>query len=114
MTTKTKNEYDAYVIKDNYGMYAGDITRRSDTYVYSYSTRLGNGFFTYPSIESAEFELNLIVAKASEFGLDRQFHLEEINLKDIIQEEGKLPENKYPIEYIENELSVAVEECVAV
>ena len=96
---KTKTEYDAYVIKDNNGFYAGSIIEGETKNIYSYSTRLRNGFYTYPTKESVEDELEKLQNLADQLKFDKQFHIEKINLIDIMYIENQMPEEKYPIKY---------------
>lgn len=96
---KDNNSY-VFVIKDNNGMYTGDITERTKEYVYSYSTRLNNGFFTYPDEKSVITQLNKCKIKTQLLEIDILFHIEQIDFIDVLDQESKLTEEKNPIKYI--------------
>lgn len=101
---KNTNEC-SYVIKDDQGMYVGGITERKRLYVYSWSERLLNGFYTV-SLETAKMQLDKCKNIAERIKFDKEFHIEEVNIIKIIAEESKLPDDLYPIRYryIEKEL----------
>ena len=90
-----------YVLRDEKGRYTGDnafsYNEESKDYSYSYSDRLVNGFYTYPTEEKALKALEKLQEQVMKIGSDMKFSVQKINMNEVITYECALPAKKHPI-----------------
>jgi len=94
----TNNEI--YVLKDEEDNYVGvnsisydKLTREN---IYSFSDRLVNGYYTYTNKSDAINELELLQQKGQKINFGITFHIEKINMLEIIKNESNLGIKAYP------------------
>lgn len=94
-----------YVLKDVEGNYVGDNSiiyeKKSNKFWYLYSERLVNGFCRYPNEQLAKISLNKLNDIAKNIGFHMKFHIQRINVDEIITYENTLQFKKHPITYKE-------------
>lgn len=100
MTETTK--VGTFILRDEAGNFiSGDsiyYDKETKKYFYSYSEFLTNGFYTYPTQQKAERELQNLREMAKQAKFKQKFRVEKIDMPKIIKEEGKLDIPKYPFQ----------------
>lgn len=102
----------AYVLKDTQGIYVGSNSisydKESKNFLYSFSQYLTNGFYTYPTMLSANKDLEKLKDIANKIGFEMGFYIEKINPITIIKQESKIIGVKQIIHrVIENKQAIA-------
>jgi hypothetical protein len=93
-----------YVLKDDKGNYVGvnsisydEPTREN---IYSWSERLVNGFYTYTEKSDVMKDLKLLQEKGLKINFGKNFHIEKINISEVLKNENKVGNSlAYPFKY---------------
>lgn len=93
-----------FVLKDNDGNYVGKYSLSWDNEiqdnVYSFCKYLLNGFYTYQNENDANKDLEALQSKANEIKIGKEFHIEWINRREVINNECKMGVPRYPFQKV--------------
>jgi hypothetical protein len=97
------NNVKIYVLKDEKDNYVGinsiSHDKKTRKYIYSFSKRFVNGFYTYTDKSDAVVDLNLLEEKGLKINFENNFHIEKINMLEVSINESKLGIEQYPIQH---------------